>query len=136
MNKILLVEDDPDHAELIIDELNTGNIRNEIILMKDGQEAIDYLLESDIDDNVEVELQINLVVLGINQPRVHGMEVLIYLKNNPKYRSIPVIIFSPTFNTKTISEVYKNGANDFIKEPTSFSEFKENINKMKKYLLN
>jgi DNA-binding response OmpR family regulator len=131
--KILIAEDDQDHAELIIDELDAGDIKKEIILMKDGQEVIDYFQEADIDSSVRVDLEIDLIILDLNLPKVHGKDVLKFLKNHPKYRSIPIIIFSTRHDSRTISEVYKNGANSFITKPTSFNEFRENIKKLRKY---
>ncbi len=131
MNRILLIEDDPDHAELIIEEFNTGNIKTEIILKKDGQDAIDYLQELYIDDNVGMELQIDLIISDLNMPKVHGMDVLKFLKNDPRYKSIHVIIFSTSSDTKTISEVYENGADCFFKKSGSFEEFTNNIRLMK-----
>ena len=134
--KILIAENDPDHAELIVDELNMGDVKKEIILMGDGQEVIDYFQEADIGSSVRVELEIDLIILDLNLPKVHGKNVLKFLKNHPKYRSIPIIIFSTRPDSKTMSEVYKNGANSFITKPASFKEFKENIEKLRKYLLN
>ncbi len=131
--KILIAENDPDHAELIVDELNTGDIKKEIILMEDGQEVIDYFQKTDTDSSVRVELEIDLIILDLNLPKVHGKDVLKFLKNHPKYRSIPIIIFSTRHDSKTMSEVYKNGANSFITKPTSFKEFKDNINQLRKY---
>jgi two-component system response regulator len=134
--KILVAENDPDHAELIIDELDMGGIKKEIILMEDGQGVIDYFQKADTDSSVRVELEIDLIILELNLPKVKGMVVLKFLKNHPKYRSIPIIIFSARPDSKTMSEVYKNGANSFITKPASFKEFKENIEKLRKYLLN
>lgn len=133
--KILIAENDPDHAELIVDELSMGDIKREIILMEDGQEVIDYFHEADIDSSVRVELEIDLIILDLNLPKVKGIDVLKYLKNHPKYRSIPIIIFSVRPDSKTMSEVYRNGANSFITKPASFNEFRENIEKLRKYLL-
>lgn len=131
--KILIIENDPAHAMLIIDELYTGDTKKGIILMKDGQEVIDYFQETDIDSSNGKKPQIDLIILGLNLPKVHGMDVLKFLKNHPTYSSIPIIIFSTRPDSKTISEVYKNGANSFITKPTSFKEFKENINQLRKY---
>ena len=133
MNRILLVEDDPDHAELILDELETEDIKREIVLMKDGQEVIDYFQESVVKWDGEVQSIIKLIILDLNLPKVCGMDVLKYLKNDSRYSPIPVIIFSTSPDSKTISEVYKNGANSFITKPASFKEFKENINQLRKY---
>ncbi|MGR3303335.1 MAG: response regulator [Candidatus Scalindua sp.] len=134
--KVLIAEHDPDHAELIIEELNMVDTKKEIILKKAGQEVIDYFQQSDIDINVKIEPQIDLIILDINLPKVDGMDVLRYLKSGPMIRSIPVIIFSNTTDTKIISEVYENGASSFITKPASFNEFRENIKTLKKYLLN
>lgn len=132
--KVLIAEHDPGHTELLIEELNVIDTKMEIILKRDGRELMDYFQQSDNDINVEIELQIDLIILDLNLPEIHGMEVLRYLRNNTRYRSIPVIIFSNTSDAKTISEAYKNGANGFIKIPASFKAFKENIKKLK-YLL-
>ncbi len=131
--KILIAENDPDHAELIVDELSMGDIKKEIILKEAGQEVIDYFQETDIDSSNGKEPQIDLIILDLNLPKIHGMDVLKFLKNHPKYSSIPIIIFSTRPDSKTISEVYKNGANSFITKPTSFKEFRENINQLRKY---
>ena len=132
--KILIAEDDPDHAELIIDELNTGDIRKEIILKKNGQEVIDYFQKTDIDSSNGKEPQIDLIILDLNLPKIHGMDVLKFLKNDPKHKSIPIVVFSTSPDSKTISEAYKNGANSFIIKPSSFNEFKENIKLLKEYI--
>jgi DNA-binding response OmpR family regulator len=134
--KVLIAEHDPGHAELIIEVLNMVDTKKEIILKKAGQEVIDYFQEADIDSSVRMKLQIDLIILDVNLPKVDGMDVLRYLKSGSMVRSIPIIIFSNTTDTKTISEVYENGANSFITKPTSFNEFKENIKTLKKYLLN
>ncbi len=131
---ILIAEDDPDHAELIIDELNTGDIRKEIILKKNGQEVIDFFLETGINSCGEKGLQIDLIVLDLNLPKIHGMDVLKILKNDPKHKSIPIVVFSTSFDPKTISEVRKNGANGYITKPASFKEFEENIKLLKEYI--
>jgi len=80
--KILLIEGDPDHAELIIDVLkedNVKNIKRDVILKEDGQEAIDYF-------KYETQSQVSLVVLDINLPKIEGMDILKFIKGNPEYR--------------------------------------------------
>ncbi len=132
--KILIAEDEPDHAELIIDELNTGDNRKEIILKKNGQEVIDYFQKTDIGSSNGKEPQIDLIILDLNLPKIHGMDVLKFLKNDPKHKSIPIVVFSTSFDSKIISEARKNGANDFITKPASFEEFAENIKLLKEYI--
>ena len=131
--KVLIAEHDPYHAELIIDELNTGDIKKEIILMKDGQEIIDYFQEAYIDSNVKMELQIDLIILDLNLPKIHGMDILKFLKNHTKYRSIPIIIFSTRPDSKNISKAYKNGANGYIIKPLSYDEFVDKLRLLRMY---
>jgi two-component system response regulator len=132
--KILIAENDPEHAELIIDKLNNRDIRKEIILKENGQEVIDYFQETDIDSSDGKEPQIDLIILDLNLPKIHGMDVLKFLKNDPKHKSIPIVVFSVSPDSKTISEVRKNGANDFITKPSSFKEFEGNMMLLKEYI--
>ena len=131
--RVLLIEDDPDHAELIIDELNTGDINTEIILKKDGQDAIDYFQRTDIDSSVRVELEIDLIISDLNMPKVHGMDVLKFLKNNSRYSSIPVIIFSTSSDPETIKKAYENGVNGYITKPISYDDFVEKLKVLIEY---
>jgi two-component system response regulator len=127
--KVLLIEDDPDHAGLITDVLKEDNIKDikaEIILKKDGQEAIDYF-------QYEMQPQVSFVILDLNLPKIDGMDVLKFIKKNPKYHSIPVFIFSTSSRQKTIDEAYKNGANAYIIKPDSYKDFVEKINILKQY---
>ena len=131
--KILLIEDDPDHAELIIDVLRTENVKKEIILLKDGLEALDYLQKIDIDGNGEIRSQIDLVILDLNLPKVKGMDVLKFLKNNSRYSSIPVVILSTSADHDTIETAYKNGVNGYITKPISYEGFVEKIGTLSIY---
>ncbi|MEE9604078.1 MAG: response regulator [Candidatus Scalindua sp.] len=126
--EILLIEDDPDHAELITDILEEDNvkgIKTEVILKKDGEEAIDYF-------QCEMQSKVSLIVLDLNLSKINGMDVLKFIKKNSKYHSIPVIIFSTSSDQKTIDEAYKNGANAYIIKPDSCKDFVKKIKILKK----
>jgi DNA-binding response OmpR family regulator len=126
--KILLIEDDPDYAELIADILKENNeedIKTEVILKKDGQEAVDYF-------QYEMQSQPSLVILDLNLPKNCGMDVLRFIKKNPEYYSIPVIILSTISDQKTIDEAYKNGANGYFVKTASHEDFVEKIKILKK----
>lgn len=137
--KILLVEDDPDHAEIIteimLDGQGNNNVEKEIILMKDGQEAIDYLEKAEANVDNEVSSQIELVLLDLNLPKVEGMEVLKYIKKSIKFRSVPVVILSTSSDKKTIAKAYDNGADSFIVKPISYDEFARKLMAMEEYWL-
>ncbi len=148
-NKVLLIEDNPDHAELITELLEVES-KKEVILIKDGKEAMDYFqkacppeacqtsssnrkaIRTDIDGD-EIEPQIDLVILDLNLPKVHGMDVLKFLKQNSRYRSIPVVVLSTSSDEKTIKEAYKNGANGYISKPVSYENFVEKIKILNSY---
>ena len=126
--KILLVEDDPDHAELIIEILeedDVKNIKTKVILKKDGQETINYF-------QYEMQSQVSLVILDLNLPKVHGMDVLKFIKKNPKYCSIPVIILSTSSYHKTIDEAYENGANGYFTKSDTYKGLVEKVKTLKK----
>jgi CheY-like chemotaxis protein len=103
--KILLVEDNPDHAELIVDALEPGDVKKEVTLLKDGQEVINYFQKVDIEgiDN-EIKDQISLVILDLDIPKVDGMNVLKFIKGNLRYRSINVIILSTSFDDEPLQK--------------------------------
>ena len=153
--KILIIEDDPDHADMILDIFDTEDVESEVVLMKDGQDVIDYLQEIDssagqtihpnglawraqdvqpniADGNGKLS-QIGLIILDLNLPKVNGMDILKILKKNSRYCSIPVIILSTSSDQDTISEAYRNGANGYVTKPISYDEFVDKIRLLKRY---
>ncbi len=136
ITRLLLVEDNADHAILIIDELETENVKREIVLMKDGREIVDYFQKANIDGNGEIHPQIDLVLLDLNLPRVKGIEVLRFLKNDSRFCTIPVIVLSTSFDQETIDEAYRNGANGYFIKPDTYEEFTTKMKCVKEYWLN
>jgi CheY-like chemotaxis protein len=140
-SKILVVENNPDHSALIIDTIEK-ECRKEVILKRDGLEAMDYFWRNGIFGQiipVDVEEKekhppIDLVILDLNLSKVHGMDVLKFLKRNPMYQSIPVAIISTRYDDKTIEEAYENGAAEFISKSTCFQVFIEKIKLLSKYV--
>ena len=130
--KIVLVEDDPDHADLITEVLVEGDTETEIILVQDGMAAVDYFQELGIEWNGRIDCKIKLVILDLNLPKVCGMEVLKLLKKNSKYNKIPVVVLSTSSDQRTIDEAYKNGANGYFVKPSSYEEFVEKVKILKK----
>jgi two-component system response regulator len=140
--KLLIIEDDPDHAELILDIFEAENVKNEVLLMKDGQEVVDYLMkgtsheqhsQADSEETVGDQPCIGLFILDLNLPKVNGMDVLKYLKKNPKFQTIPVVVLSTSEDQKTIFEAYKNGANGYITKPVAYDEFVSKIESLIEY---
>ena len=127
---IVLIEDNPDHAELIAEALGDGDIESNIILLSDGMEAIDFIEKCSIEDHIEN--RIKLIVIDLKLAKIDGMDILKFLKKSSRYSKIPVIIFSATSNQETIDEAYKNGANGYFVKPIDHAEFVEKIKILKK----
>jgi DNA-binding response OmpR family regulator len=126
----MLIEDDPDHAELIIEILEAESVKRKITLLKNGLEALNYFQRY---ENNGIQSQIKLVILDLNLPKVNGMEILKFLKHNSLYYSIPVVILSTSSDDKTIETAYKNGADDYITKPALYEDFVEKVKTLNKY---
>ncbi len=137
-NIILLIEDDPDHADLIINALNEeeGNGDQDIFLIKDGQDAIDYFHKNDcqaeFNSDDQEYFQIDLILLDINLPKVNGMDILKYIRKKPGYYATPITILSTDSSKDTIEEAYRQGANSFIEKLASYEKLVEKLKSMKK----
>ncbi|MBC8548621.1 MAG: response regulator [Candidatus Brocadiales bacterium] len=143
--KVVLVEDDPDHADLILDVFETENVESDVVVMRDGMEAVDYfqemyfsgqVVQSDIEGGNSRYPLVDLVILDLNLPKVDGISVLKFLKNDSRFSSIPVVILSTSSDQDTISKAYKNGANKYIVKPISYDEFVEMIESLRNYWIN
>jgi len=130
--EILLVEDNPDHAELTRWALENGNVANQVHWVKDGQEAVDYLLKKGSYANVR---RPGLILLDIKLPKLSGLEVLKKIKEDEELRVIPVIMLTTSDRDEEALKCYNAGANSFITKPVKFSEFSEKIKALKFYWL-
>ena len=133
--KILLVEDNPDDAELILLALRSKKISNEIDIVTDGEEALDYLYargkHSSRDKN---ELPV-FILLDLKMPKMDGHEVLQEIKQDNGLKKIPVIIFTSSLEEKDLDKSYSNGANSYIQKPVNGDQFDEVVEKLGLYWL-
>lgn len=114
--EILLVEDNPNDAELAIRALKKNNLANNLIHLEDGQEALDYLY----DENNEMP---KLILMDVKMPRVDGIEVLRKLKSDEKRRIIPIVMLTSSKEDKDIIDAYNLGVNAYIVKPVDFDQF-------------
>ncbi|MBI9053559.1 MAG: response regulator [Bacteroidales bacterium] len=134
-NKILLVEDNEDDVELVELALSSGLIANQLDVVRDGAEALDYLrCEGNFENRNSKEMPA-LILLDLNLPKVNGLEVLKEIRSNEKTCLIPVTIFTSSDQEKDIVESYKLGANSYIQKPVDFQKFKEAIQQLGFYWL-
>jgi two-component system, response regulator len=124
---ILLVEDNPDEVELMKVALEKAEIANPLQVVRDGQEALDYLKgESRFAARALFPLPC-LVFLDLKLPRVSGQTVLTWLKSHPRLKVIPVIVLTSSKEPTDLTKVYELGANSFLTKPAKLSEFVEMV---------
>jgi len=120
--KILLVEDNPGDEALTLRALKKGGILNEVIVARDGAEALDYLFRTGNYSNREPEHP-GLVLLDLNLPKIGGLEVLRRLRNDERTRSLLVVILTSSGEDRDLREGYEAGVNSFVSKPVEFNEF-------------
>ena len=132
---ILLVEDNPDHAELTMTALKRGRLANEIFWVKDGEAALHYLFHEGIYGNGARAPKPGLILLDIRLPKVDGLEVLRRVKADPETGAIPVVMLTTSDRPEEVGEAYRSGANSYITKPVRFAEFMEKVETVELYWL-
>jgi hypothetical protein len=124
---ILLVEDNPQDELLILRALNKANIANRIDVVRDGQQAVDYLFnQGEFYQEGGRDLPV-VVLLDISLPRLSGLEVLQLLRAAPRTRLQPVVILTSSDEERDRLRSYENGANSFVRKPLDFTEFSKTV---------
>ena len=124
--EILLVEDNPQDAEMTQRALRRNNLINRLHWVKDGAEALEYLLAND-------RQKPKLVLLDLKMPKVDGIEVLRRMKGDPALRTIPVVIMTSSNEERDVVETYRLGVNSYIVKPVEFEVFLETVAKIGLY---
>jgi two-component system, response regulator len=130
---ILLVEDNAQDEELTIRALRKSNIMNNVVVARDGEEALDYLFGRGDHSTRNLELMPALVLLDLKLPKLNGMQVLRALRSNPLTDRVPVVILTSSKEERDIVEGYEVGANSFICKPVDFDKFTEAIGRLGMY---
>jgi two-component system response regulator len=132
---ILLVEDSPDDIELTLRSLRKGNIVNEVVVVRDGAEAMDYLHGTGSHEGRDTGVMPEVVLLDLKLPKVDGMEVLRRIREDERTRLLPVVIFTSSKEERDLLEGYSLGANSYVRKPVDFTEFAEAVSRLGIYWL-
>lgn len=122
LKPILLVEDNPNDIELTLAALEQSQLANEIVICRDGAEALDYLQRRGIYDRPDVS-DPAVVLLDLKLPKVDGLEVLATVKGDPRTRAIPVVMLTSSREESDLVRSYELGVNAFVVKPVGFKEF-------------
>lgn len=132
---ILLIEDNPDDIELTRRALKKQNIVNDIVVIRDGAEALDYLFHRGKYSDLEPERQPAVILLDLKLPKVDGIEILRRIKKNKQTKYIPVVILTSSREEQDIANGYKLGANSYVRKPVDFAQFSEAVRNLGMYWL-
>lgn len=133
--EILLVEDDPQDAELTLRALQSENLGNRIELVRDGEEALDFLFRRGAYTNRSPAHSLKLVLLDLKLPKVDGLQVLREIKASQECRAIPVVVLTSSGEQRDIVESYKLGVNSYIQKPVDIAQFRQTIKSLGLYWL-
>ena len=131
---ILLVEDNPDDVELTILALEKNNIANPVKVVRDGQEALDYLFYKGKYAGSDHALP-NLVLLDLKLPKVDGIDVLNLIKADRKLKLIPVVVLTSSKEDSDLLKSYDLGVNSYIRKPVDFDQFVDTVKQIGFYWL-
>jgi two-component system response regulator len=124
--EILLVEDNPADVELTLRALKKHNLANQVKVVSDGAQALDYLFGSGVYTG-QIHQPPKVVFLDLKLPKVDGREVLRRMKADAKTRMIPVVVLTSSQEERDIAESYKLGANSYVVKPLDFDKFVEAV---------
>lgn len=124
---ILVVDDNPDHLELSVMALSECCDPSGIVTAEDGVEALDYLFGRGAHAGRDIQLQPRLIILDMKLVRVHGLDVLKAVRNNPATATIPVVMHSSSTEKSDIAACYASGANSYVRKATNYDDLQRKM---------
>jgi len=132
---ILLVEDNQDDRDLALHALQRAKVANRIFVVRDGEEALDFLFCRGAYAERSFDHPPKLVLLDLKLPKVDGMEVLKQVKSDTRTRTIPIVIMTSSKEERDLASGYNLGANSYIQKPVDFDQFRETVKSVGLYWL-
>ncbi len=133
--EILLVEDNPDDEELTLRALKKNNIQNDVVVARDGVEALDYLFGTGSYAGRDASKLPSVTLLDLKLPKIDGLEVLKRVRADERTRLLPVVILTSSKEEQDLINGYTLGANSYIRKPVDFSQFIEAVRQLGLYWL-
>ena len=131
---VMLVEDNADHAELVMRTLADHKVANRVIHFDNGQLALDYLFAPEV-RQIDAKARPHVILLDLRLPRVDGLEVLKTIKTSPELRQIPVVILTTSEAERDVMRAYDNYVNSYLVKPVGYQEFNQLMNDLGFYWL-
>jgi CheY-like chemotaxis protein len=132
---ILLVEDNPDDVELTLRAFNRSRVSNEIVVARDGADALAYLFGTGAHAGRDLTVMPEVVLLDLKLPKVDGLDVLRYLRADERTRRLPVVVLTSSNEEHDLIRSYDLGANSFVRKPVDFAQFSEAAQQLGVYWL-
>jgi two-component system response regulator len=132
---IVLIEDDPDDAELTLRALARSRIGNPLLHLTDGAVAIDWLFGRGVHAGRDLNEIPALILLDLKLPRASGLEVLAAIRSDPRLASYPVVVLTSSGEEEDLQAAYREGANSYIRKPVDFTEFANAVGQLGLYWL-
>jgi two-component system, response regulator len=133
--EILLVEDNPRDVDLTLRALKKRNLANNVHVVRDGQEALDFLFAEGVYAGRDTSLRPKVVLLDLKLPKVDGLEVLRHVKADSRTKSIPVVVLTSSREENDMVESYHLGVNSYIQKPVDFDKFLDCVQELGLYWL-
>jgi two-component system response regulator len=132
---ILLVEDNARDEALTLRALKQNNIANEVVVTRDGVEALDYLFGTGTYEGRDLSVMPKMILLDLKLPKVDGLQVLQRIRSEARTRRLPVVIFTSSSEQEDMIKSYDLGANSYVRKPVEFEDFLEATNRLGVYWL-
>jgi len=123
VHKVLLVEDNPDDELLTIRAFKKSNLKNEVVVVRDGVEALDYIFATGTYANRSINDSPQIILLDLKLPKVDGLQVLERIRADERTKHLPVVILTSSKEQEDLISSYSLGANSYIRKPVDFNDF-------------
>lgn len=133
--EVLLIEDNPDDEELTLHTLQANRITNQVKVLRDGAEALDYIFASGPYQSRDVNDVPKVILLDLKLPKINGLQVLERIKADPRTRSVPVVVLTSSREEPDVKRCYELGVNSYIVKPVDFEQFVSAIRELGLYWL-